>query len=495
MARTKIVATIGPTSDDGETIRKLLNAGMNVARMNFSHGNHQWHRQTVHKLRQIAHQEKKVLAMFGDLQGPKIRLGNIQKEGVYLRAGEELLLTKYRGQPNMVHLPHPEVFEAIRPDAELVFGDGEVEAIVKENRGDILVCRVTVAGLLEARKGINAPATNLSLSSLTEKDKKDLDLICKLDLDYVALSFVRSAEDIRELRALLRSKFSRMPIIAKIEKAEAIAELNEICAEADGVMVARGDLGLDMTPQEIPLLQKRIIRVCNHAGIPVITATQMLQSMVNHPRPTRAEASDVANAILDGTDAVMLSAETASGKFPVEAVQMMHQIAEMTEDAFPYDDWQDRRRIRKGTTDQGDPANVTEAIGTASVAIAEIVNAKAIFTSTMSGHTARQIARYRPIMEIIAVTPLSSTQRQLSLVWGVRCKIIERHFKDTDDMLDVTIQVVDSFEYGYGDRIVITAGIPFNKAGNTNLIYVHEVNDSTPQAESHQDTKAQKRSA
>ncbi len=483
MARTKIVATIGPASDDEETIVQMLDAGMNVARINFSHGTHQWHTETIRKLRSLALQRKKVLAVLGDLQGPKLRLGYFQKEGILLKANDELLLTKYRGQPNMIHLPHPQLFDALQTGARLVFGDGEVEVMVHENRKDVLICKVTVGGLLEARKGINVPATELPFSSLTPKDRLDLDLICELDLDYIALSFVRSVTDVKELRQLLRQRNSHIPIIAKIERSEAIEQLAELCQVVDGMMVARGDLGLDMLPQEVPLLQKRIIRACNNAGIPVITATQMLQSMVNHPRPTRAEASDVANAILDGSDALMLSAETAIGNFPIESVEMMSQIALKTEEAFPYNDWQKRRRgAQRNATDIGkDPTSVTAAISGASIAIAEIVNAKAIVTSTLSGYTARQIARHRPIMEVIAVSPLTSTQRWLALVWGVRCEIVDSFFYNTDGMLENAVDVVknlDDLNYQEGERVIITAGIPFNKAGNTNLVYVHEIGEN-----------------
>ena len=478
MARTKIVATIGPSSADEATIRLLIGAGMNVARMNFSHGTQDWHRETVALLRKVAEEERTVLAILGDLQGPKLRLGNVQEGGINLNLGEELLLTRYRGQPNMLHLPHPELMSAIRPGARLVFGDGEMEVQVTENRGDVLVCTVTVPGLLEARKGVNAPGTQLPLSSITDKDRDDLRLVCELDLDFVALSFVRTADDIEELRGMMEQYDAKIPIIAKIEKAEAIQQLAAISLAADGMMVARGDLGIDMPPQEVPLLQKRIIRVCNEAGKPVITATQMLQSMVDHPRPTRAEASDVANAILDGTDAVMLSAESASGKYPVESVQMMIRIATIIESAFPYNEWQQRRRgNQRDATDRENPSSVTAAISTASVAIAEIVDARAIVTSTMSGYTARQIARHRPIMEILAVSPQRSTQRRLALTWGVQCETIESNYVGTDNMLAETVSIVRSCGFRKGERVVITAGIPFGQTGKTNLIKVHEIGD------------------
>ncbi|HRQ40673.1 MAG TPA: pyruvate kinase [Chloroflexota bacterium] len=469
MARTKIVATIGPSSNNPETIRRMLAAGMTVARINFSHGDHEAHIKTVHMLREVAQSEGKVLALLGDLQGPKIRLGHVKAGGIQLQLGEEIVLTPHRGQPAMIHLPHPDLIEAVQPGARLVIGDGEVEFTVAEKKDDTLRCMTTVAGLLESRKGVNAPGTDLPVSSLTDKDREDFELICRLELDYVALSFVRTAVDIHELRAIMDEKGVQIPIIAKIEKSEAIEHLEEIRDAADGMMVARGDLGIEVHPQEVPLLQKRIIRTCNEVGKPVITATQMLQSMVEHPRPTRAEASDVANAILDGTDAVMLSNETASGRFPVEAVLMMKQISEITETAFPYDIWRSRRQAAVTRV-----VSVTEAISAASCSVAEHVQAKAIVSTTMSGHTARQVARHRPPTAVMAVSPLPSTQRRLALVWGVDCVLVP-NFTETDEMLEQTAAAMRQFGLKPGDRLVITAGVPFAQMGQTNLIQVHEI--------------------
>lgn len=469
MARTKIVATIGPASQNPETIRRMLAAGMTVARVNFSHGNHEGHTKTVNMLRRVAEAEGKVLAILGDLQGPKLRLGHVKPGGIQLNLGDEVVLTPRRGQPAMIHFPHPELIEVLAPGARLVIGDGEVEFTVAEKRDDTLRCLVTVAGLLESRKGVNAPGTDLPISSITDKDKEDLELICALKLDYVALSFVRLADDVYELRELMQQHGARIPIIAKIEKSEAIAHLESIRDAADGMMVARGDLGIEVHPQEVPMLQKRIIRTCNEAGKPVITATQMLQSMVEHPRPTRAEASDVANAILDGTDAVMLSGETATGKFPVEAVMMMRQIGEITEREFPYTLFRDRRQnISRGSS------LVTEAISSASCEVAEAIDARAIVSTTLSGYTARQIARHRPPMPIVAVSPLRETQRRLALVWGVECLVVP-DFQDTDEMINKTVAALKAFKLKSGERVVITAGIPFGSSGHTNLIQVHEL--------------------
>lgn len=387
MARTKIVATIGPASNNPDTIRRMLAAGMNIARVNFSHGNHESHIRTVETLRRVAAEEKAVLAILGDLQGPKLRLGFVKTDGIHLALGDEIVLTPHPGQPAMIHFPHPDLIAVIKVGARLVIGDGEVEFTVTEKKADTLHCTVTVAGLLESRKGVNVPGTNLAISSITEKDKEDLKLACQLDLDYIALSFVRAADDVCALRRLTAAAGRQIPIIAKIEKSEAIQHLDEISQVADGMMVARGDLGIEVPPQEVPLLQKRIIQCCNAVGKPVITATQMLQSMVEHPRPTRAEASDVANAILDGTDAVMLSGETATGKYPIEAVQMMGNIAEITEQAFPYTQWQQQS--------QNKAESVAGAISAASCSVARQVKARAIVSALYGAENCPTSPGYR----------------------------------------------------------------------------------------------------
>lgn len=447
----------------------MLEAGMNVARVNFSHGDHAQHIETVRRLREVASAEGYVLALLGDLQGPKLRLGNIRPGGISLSLGDEVVLTPRPGQPAMIHLPHPDLIAAVQPGSRLVIGDGEVEFTVAEKRDDTLRCIVTVAGLLEARKGVNAPGTDLPISCLSDKDRRDLDLICELEFDYVALSFVRTAEDVLELRALMENKPRQIPIISKIEKSEAIDNLLAIRDVTDGMMVARGDLGIEMLAQEVPLLQKRIIRVCNEVGKPVITATQMLQSMVEHPRPTRAEASDVANAILDGTDAVMLSGETATGNFPVDSVMMMRQIAENTEREYPFDRWRawDAANDHEGVT-------VTEAISAASCAIAEEIQASAIVSATMSGYTAQQVARFRPRTRVRAVSPSGFTQRKLALVWGVQCFVVP-DFDTTDTMLRHTLEAARKSGLPDESQIVVTAGVPFGAEGHTNFIQVYTI--------------------
>lgn len=440
---------------------------MNVARLNFSHGNHDTHIQTTETLRRVAKEEGKTLAILGDLQGPKLRLGRVGSVGINLDQGDEVVLTPYRGQPAMIHFPHSDIMQALDPGSRLVIGDGEVELqVVSNDQQGTLVCVTTVPGLLESRKGVNIPGTPLPISSITDKDKEDLRLICRLNLDYAALSFVRSPEDLHELRSLMAEENIQIPIISKIEKSEAIEHLDEILAVTDGMMVARGDLGIEVPPQEVPLLQKRIIRKCNEAGKPVITATQMLQSMIEHPRPTRAEASDVANAILDGTDAVMLSGETAMGNHPVKAVLMMRQIADITEEAYPYDAWRRRRYEYR--------EDVAEAISAASCDIAEQIGARAIIPATMSGRTARMIARHRPSVPIVAITPDETTQRRLALVWGVESVPVP-FFTGTEQLIAEAIDALKSHRLQSKDALVFTAGVPFGSIGLTNLVRVYRI--------------------
>lgn len=468
MARTKIVATIGPASRDAETLRAMMEAGMNVARINFSHGDQRTHSETIRTIRQVAASIGKTVAILGDLQGPKLRFGAIEDGGIALEAGEQVIISA-NGAPNSIPLPHPELFEAMYPGARLAIGDGELSLTIVDVREDTATCIAQTAGWLGQKKGVSLPGTHLNIPAITEKDRRDLAFACDQELDYVALSFVTAAADVIALREMIKGYNVPIGIVAKIEKFEALAELEAIAAAADALMVARGDLGIDCPPQEVPIHQKRMIRICNQVGIPVITATQMLQSMVDRPLPTRAEASDVANAILDGTDAVMLSNETAMGKYPVEAVAMMKDIANITEENFPYDLWEQRRVDLVWSTD-----DVTDAISAAGVGIAQRMKCKAILTTTMSGYTARQIAKYRPRTRIIAVSPVTRTHRKLALVWGVESISVPR-FGTTDEMIAETLAAVTKLGAQPGDRLVLTAGVPFGKAGATNLIQIHEV--------------------
>ncbi|MEM8857253.1 MAG: pyruvate kinase [Chloroflexota bacterium] len=470
--RTKIVATIGPASRDPETVRKMIRAGMNVARINFSHGSQEDHIETISTLRRVASEEKAILALLGDLQGPKIRLGNF--ETVYLNEGEEVSFSLDGEVEGTLGLPHPELFEALSTDSKMIIGDGEMDLEVITNDGKVLKCFSVYEGELKQRKGINTPGTTHSIPSITDKDKNDLAFICQFQLDFVALSFVRSADDIIELRELMAGHDSKIPVIAKIEKFEAMENLKKIAAVVDGMMVARGDLGLDMPTEQLPMLQKEIISVANRFGIPVITATQMLASMEVSPRPTRAEASDIANAILDGTDAIMLSNETAVGRHPALAIQTMANIARNTENEFPYKSW---RQKRKAIAKLG---NISDAISTSACNLAEQIGARLIVTSTMSGYTARQISRHRPVTPIYAVTPLAKTRRNLALLWGVEC-IRMGQIQSTDEMIAESISAIENSDarvhLDKGDLVVLTGGVPFGKTGHTNLIQVHEIMD------------------
>lgn len=468
--RTKIVATIGPASRDTETIRGMLRAGMNVARINFSHGSQQDHIETISRLRRTADEENVVLGLLGDLQGPKIRLGDF--DPVHLHSGDEIRFSLDGSVEGTLGLPHQELFDALEPGAKMIIGDGEMDLEVVTNDGTVLTCRSIYEGELKERKGVNTPGTKHSIPAITEKDKEDLAFMCQFELDFVALSFVRTADDINHLRELMAEHGKNIPIIAKIEKFEAMQNLKKIAKAANGMMVARGDLGLDMPTEMLPISQKEIISVANRYGVPVITATQMLASMEKSPRPTRAEASDIANAILDGTDAIMLSNETAVGRHPVLAVQTMGEIAQNTEQNFPYKAW---RSKRKAIAKLG---SISDAISTSSCNLAEQIGAKMIVTSTMSGYTARQTARHRPISPVYAVTPLAKTQRQLSLLWGVQ-SVRMGQIESTDEMIAESIAAIEiedtDVDLQKGDLVVLTGGVPFGRTGHTNLIQVHEV--------------------
>ena len=476
MKRTKIVATIGPASSDKDTIGKMLDAGMNVARINFSHGDKHALAASVRRLRQVAAAKGKTLAILGDLQGPKIRIGKVPNDSLALKINDEVLLSADEADqdnPEIVPFLYPEIIQNIEVGSKLVMGDGEMQLQVVERDGLRMRAIALVEGELGSRKGMNLPGTLIPLPSLTKKDRKDAQLIVDLELDYVALSFVRAAEDLVELKTLLQKLGAKIPVIAKIEKSEAIASLDQIIEEADGVMVARGDLGLDMPAFDVPFLQKEIIRKCNQAGKPVITATQMLQSMTDKPVPTRAEATDVANAILDGTDAVMLSSETAVGRYPVQSVEMMRKIALRTEEAFPFDEWFDRRREIVQTNIK----NTGDSISSASCAVARQISAAAIVTTTVSGYTARQVARWRPKHPIVALTPSMDTMRRMALVWGVESVHVMR-FGTIDEMIDDIREPLLGAGFQVGDQIVITAGVPFGRAGLTNMLQIHQFTES-----------------
>ncbi len=471
MLRTKIVCTVGPASSSPEVVHSLIRAGMSVARINFSHGDHATYIRSIATLRQIAEQEGRLVAMVADLQGPKLRVGEIEGGAVELHEGSVVTLTSRPrpGAMDEIPVPNPELLRDLRVGQTVLLDDGDQELVVVRAGEGCLMCRVVTGGQLTSRKGINVPGATLHFSSLTPKDQEDAVFALEQGVDFFALSFVRRAADVRELRQFLRSRGADVSIIAKIEKPEALSDFDAILAEADGIMVARGDLGVETPAEEVPFHQKHIIRACNQAGKPVITATQMLQTMIEHPHPTRAEASDVANAILDGTDAVMLSGETAVGRYPVESVETMAVICANAEAHLPYG------RLLHG--ESHNHGTITEAISRAAVEIANEVEARAIITATVSGMTARMVARHRPSIPVVAVTPSHSTLFRLTLVWGV-VPVQVAEFRTTDDMVEVMVQAArEKGLVAWGDPVVLTAGIPFGSGGETNMLKVHVVGE------------------
>lgn len=472
--RTKIVATIGPASWDEETLRQMIQAGMDVARINFSHGDHERHSETIDTVRRVAEEEGKVIAILCDIQGPKIRVGQIT-EPITLAKGDKITLTldDADGSKNVVNLPHPEFVRDISPGMQLLLDDGNLEFIVEQVDAKSLYCTVVLGGVLSSRKGVMAPKAHLTLSAITDKDREDIEFSLQKNTDYIAMSFVRSADDIRELRWLMRHLGGDAAVIAKIEKHEALENIEAIINACEGIMVARGDLGIETPAEEVPYHQKRIIHLCNKEGKPVITATQMLSSMVDSPRPTRAEASDVYNAIIDGTDAVMLSNETAAGRFPIESVQTMAGISTIAEGSI----WKERSGMwipRPFNTEGGREAS-SDAISQATFHISETLKPKAIVTTTLTGYTARRVARERPQTPILCVTPNPVTYRRMALVWGVLPLLVPQ-FTTIDEMLEViTKKAYEEKLVERNDTLIIIAGVPFGIGGQTNLLKIHTV--------------------
>lgn len=474
--RTKIVATIGPASRDEETLRQMIRSGMNVARINFSHGDHDTHGETIDRVRRIAEEENSVVAILCDMQGPKIRIGKVANEPYVLEPGQKITFTldNVPGENGIISLPHPEFVRDIKPGMQLLLDDGNLELVVLSTISNGLICEVVVGGPLSSRKGVTAPTAKLSLSAITEKDREDIEFALRKNTDYLAMSFVRTEEDIREIRWLIRHLGGEVAVIAKIEKQQALENIESIIAISDGIMVARGDLGVETPAEEVPFHQKRIIRLCNEAGKPVITATQMLNSMVENPRPTRAEASDVYNAIIDGTDAVMLSNETAAGRYPIHAVQTMARIAVIAERAI-FAHRPEIRQVYKPNA-EGREA-ISDAISQATCQIAEVIGSKAIVTSTLTGYTTRRVAKERPRTPILCVTPSDTTQRRMALVWGVIPLLIPE-FHTIDEMIGTVVRAAQEAKLvQVGDGLVIIAGVPFGIGGQTNFLKIHTVGE------------------
>ena len=469
MRRTKIVCTIGPTSESEEILRRLAKAGMNVARLNFSHGTRDEHGKRMSDIREIEQALGTPIAILQDLPGPKLRTGPMS-EVVSLSPDQRFTFTTrdVPGSAEEANLPYPELLRQAQVGQQVFVDDGQLEFRVESSTHTDIVTRVVVGGPLGAHKGVNMPGTTFSLPSVTEKDIEDLQFGLANDVDWVAASFIRSAGDLDPLREMVKKSEKAVRLIAKIEKREAVADVDAIIEAADGIMIARGDLGVEMPLENVPTIQKTIIRKCNDAGKPVITATQMLDSMIRNRRPTRAEVTDVANAILDGADAIMLSGETAIGRFPVDAVAMMSKIAVQTESTLDYRRLWEEKAFTAAKT-------VTDSIAQATVDIALDLGAAAIVTPTSSGATARAVSKYRPAAPIIAAATLPSTFRQLALSWGVY-PVLVAPSRNTDDMIDEAVEgATRAGLVKEGDTVVLTAGIPAGVPGRTNLIKVHTV--------------------
>jgi pyruvate kinase len=470
--RTKIVCTIGPASRSPEVLRDLIRAGMSVARLNFSHGELEEHEENIVRIREASEDMGRPVAILTDLQGPKLRVGQVESGGLVLREGQDVVLTtrSVLGHGAEIPVQYAGLPELVQPKDRILMDDGLLEIVVLATSQTDVRCRVVTGGMLHSNKGINLPRTPAGIPAITEKDEKDIKFALEHGVDWIALSFVRQASEVLRLKEMIQAQSPPgqfTPVIAKIEKPEAMRNIDAIIAAVDGIMVARGDLGIETSPEEVPLMQKLMIRKCNEAGVPVITATQMLESMIQNPRPTRAEASDVANAILDGTDAVMLSGETAVGKYPVQVVRMMARIAARIETEV-----QKRAPTLLKTVHA---SSIADAVSHAACETAQDLDAVAIVTPTTSGLTARRIARRRPHAAVIAVTPNLRVQRQLALVWGVEA-LLTQPTPTTDLMLaDAIHKARQNHLVKAGDLIVMTAGAAGSPPGTTNLIKVQAV--------------------
>jgi pyruvate kinase len=466
--RTKIVVTIGPASRSPDVIKKMVEAGMNVARLNFSHGSYDDHAQTIAMLRQVSQELNIPITLLQDLQGPKIRVGQLSEGQVTLIEGNYLTLVPiedYQNQSNTVSIDYPFLAEEAIVGTQILLDDGLLQLRVEDIQGTAVKCKVIYGGILKSRKGVNLPSLNLRLPSMTEKDVQDLEFGLSQGVDWVSLSFVRKAEDIRMLKALLKEKgHTDIGVIAKIEKPQAIENLEEIVAECDGLMVARGDLGVEMSPERVPLLQKRIIKLCNMKNIPVITATQMLESMINNPRPTRAEVSDVANAIIDGTDAVMLSGESAVGDYPIKAVEMLAKIAMDVEREIIFENH------------PPEESDETHAISEALNAIDSTLDLRCIATFTTSGYSAVLVSKERPSAPVVAITPSEKAYHRLNLVWGIIPFLLDVEIQTFEEICNMVNSCLKERNLArFGDKVLITGGIPFGKVKSTNFLKIHTI--------------------
>lgn len=473
MRKTKIVCTIGPASESVEKLSQLMEAGMNVARLNFSHGDFDEHGARITNIREAAGKLGKTVAILLDTKGPEIRTQTLEGGVAELQAGEELIISMEEviGDNKKISVTYPGLIEDVHVGSKILLDDGLIELEVTHIGSNELTTKILNSGTLKNKKGVNVPNVSVKLPGITEKDAKDIEFGIQQGVDFIAASFVRRATDVLEIREILEKHNAQsIQIIPKIENQEGVENIDEILAVSDGLMVARGDLGVEIPAEEVPLVQKMLIKKCNELGKPVITATQMLDSMQRNPRPTRAEASDVANAIFDGTDAIMLSGETAAGTYPVEAVQTMHKIAQRAESSLDYRTILSQRSKESKTT-------ITDAISQSVSFTALNLEADAVITATERGQTARMISKYRPKAPLIAVTSHEDVMRKLALVWGVN-PVKGKKADTTDEMFQIAIDSsIESDLVTHGNIVVITAGVPVGKTGSTNLMKVHVIGD------------------
>ncbi|MBM6045102.1 pyruvate kinase [Staphylococcus epidermidis] len=474
MRKTKIVCTIGPASESEEMLEKLMNAGMNVARLNFSHGSHEEHKARIDTIRKVAKRLNKTIGLLLDTKGPEIRTHNMKDGLIVLEKGKEVIVSmnEVEGTPEKFSVTYENLINDVNIGSYILLDDGLVELQVKEinkDKGEVK-CDILNTGELKNKKGINLPGVKVNLPGITDKDADDIRFGIKENVDFIAASFVRRPSDVLDIRQILEEEKAEITIFPKIENQEGIDNIEEILEVSDGLMVARGDMGVEIPPESVPMVQKDLIRKCNKLGKPVITATQMLDSMQRNPRATRAEASDVANAIYDGTDAVMLSGETAAGQYPEEAVKTMRNIAVSAEAA------QDYKKLLSDRTKLVE-TSLVNAIGVSVAHTALNLNVKAIVAATESGSTARTISKYRPHSDIIAVTPSEKTARQCAIVWGVN-PVVKEGRKTTDALLNNAVATaVETGRVSNGDLIIITAGVPTGEKGTTNMMKIHLVGD------------------
>ncbi len=473
MKSTKIVCTIGPSSHDENTIAEMIKKGMNIARMNLSHGSYQFHSETVEMTRKASEMLHEYTGILLDLQGPKIRTGKLEKEPVVLNRGDKITLTTEEtpGDWKRLSINYSQLPEEAEIGERIFLDDGNIELTVVDILEKSIVCSIVNGGVIRSFRGINLPDTKISTPALTEKDIKDLDFGLEMEVDYIALSFVRRPEDIIDLKERISKKRKDTPVVSKIEKPEAIDNIDEIIKVSDAIMIARGDLGAETSPQDVPILQKMIIKKCNRAGKPVITATQMLESMISHPRPTRAEASDVANAIFDETDAVMLSGETAIGEYPVESVKVMADIAKKTENEM--------NKVKSFGRDQSkfpQGKSVADSVCFSAYKITELLKPKLIVSFTMSGRTAVLMSKYRPPVPIIAMSPREEVLKRLSLYWGVRGVNIGM-VQSTEELLDTAEDLIIKNKLcKENETVLFIGGVPVLAGEEANMMKVHKVN-------------------